>query len=413
MQHEAAEDGSWFVIVRTEDQRERGTRASKTQESSSPNKPSLSPSTTTKQMQIPQELIDIMIDMVSVFEDAGDRDSTLRSCALVSHAFAWPAQRKLFSTAQLYEISDHDNFAALLSSSPHIGALVRTFGAEYSAAPYTSHPIAITKILAALPYLECICSDSGDSDQIFNVSSMFFDACRRACSLPTVRRIELNNHTFADAMELESLLDSSTGLRELSLESISFESLRVVPVPSSRSITLESLEFSDMDEAILQCILDAFTTVDVKHLRSLRFERAAVRPILGVNAGSLREVEIEYDDDPLLVGDTFTGQSKLQSIHLNAYYAEDFGRIIASLGQLSDLRRLTMDVRDQGVWPSEEAEWMSIDRALSATRDLRNLEEIHIHVRPTIWGEGVKLEDRFPLLGQSGLLHLFHISFGF
>ncbi|KAJ7684292.1 hypothetical protein DFH06DRAFT_1288649 [Mycena polygramma] len=356
-----------------------------------------------EEMQLPQELIDIIIDMVSVFEDAGDREYTLLSCALVSRAFTRPSQRKLFSTVQL-RCSDynHHHFAALLSSSPHIGTFVRTFRAEYDADPHTSHPVVITKILAALPCLECICLWARrGTHRVFNVSPEFFDACRRACSLPTIRRIELGNQVFADAMELESLLANSTGLRELSLGLLSFKSHRVVRVPSTRSVSLESMEFSLMlmGEATIQCILEAFTTVDVKHLRSLRFELASLRPILGINAGSLREVEIEYDDDPLLVGDTFTGQSKLQSIHLHTYFAKDFGRIIASLGQLSDLRRLIMRVRDEGVRPSDnEAHWTAIDRALSATQDLRNLEEIQIRVRPSVWGEGVKLEDRFSLL---------------
>ncbi|KAJ6509182.1 hypothetical protein C8R47DRAFT_12395 [Mycena vitilis] len=363
-------------------------------------------------MQLPQELVDIIIDMVSVFEDTDDRKSTLLSCALLSRAFAGPSQRNLFSTVQLYPYN-HNSFAALLSSSPHIGTFVRTFMVEYNADPHPSRPFAVTTILAALPYLECICLWAWAGIQpICNASPEFFDACRRACSLPTVRRIELKNQVFADAMELESLLGNSTGLRELSLESISFKSLRVARVPSSRSITLESLVVAMIDEEILECILDAFTTVDVKHLRSLRFELAVVCPILGVNAGSLRELGIQYDYDLFPVGDTFIGHSKLQSIYLDVTYGEHFGQIIASLGQLSDLRRLIMHVRDDGVWtPDNEADWTAVDRALSATQDLRSLEEIHIRARPRIWGEGITLEGRFPLLAQKDLLHVFQISF--
>ncbi|KAJ6509188.1 hypothetical protein C8R47DRAFT_12600 [Mycena vitilis] len=346
-------------------------------------------------MQLPQELIDVVIDLVSVL---GDRKSTLLSCALVSRAFASPSQRKLFTTVHLHGISNHKQFALLLSSSPHIGFFVRTFRAEYDADPHTSYPILIAKILAALPCLKVLRRVSPGMQP------------------SDIRRIELGKQVFADAMELESLLANSTGLRELCLESISFKSHRVVRVPRIRRISLERMEFTLMlmGEATIQCILDALTIVDVKHLRSLRFELAVVRPILGVNAGSLQEVEIKYNDKLFVVGETFRGQSKLRSIRLDARYGEEFGQIVASLGQLSDLRRLIMHVRDEGAWTSDnEAGWAAVDHALSATQDLRNLEEIQIIVRYDIWSNSVKLDLRFPLLAQRGLLHVFRISFGY
>ncbi|KAJ7684294.1 hypothetical protein DFH06DRAFT_1288650 [Mycena polygramma] len=355
--------------------------------------------------------------MVSAFEDAGDCDHALLSCAVLSRAFASPVQRKLFSTVHLRGIGDQDRFIEVLSSSRHIGGFVRTFRAEYNVICFSSR--LMVEILSALPRLECICLKAesyGDPHRIFNASPEFFDACRRACSLPTVRRIELRCHIFANAMELEALLASSTSLRELLLEEISFKKKHVVRVPSSRSISLDSLEISRMeDDGPVRCMLEAFTTIDIKHLRYLRLAHSALDTILEANAGSLQEVEIkyesglDYDDPPVAM---FAGQSTLQFIRLDAWYADAFGAIIASFGGLDDLRRLTVRVRDQSCWRFEdEGDWKSIDRALDATQDLRNLEEVQILVRPNRWGEVVKLQYRFPLLAQRGLLHLVHVSF--
>ncbi|KAJ6509196.1 hypothetical protein C8R47DRAFT_1314890 [Mycena vitilis] len=280
-------------------------------------------------MQIPQELIDIIIDMVSVSDEA--TDSALRSCALVSPAFALPAQRKLSFSLWVFMRSSTTTACRpsfFLSAHRHIcvdvhgGIQCRSLHKSSLRCHHDSGCLAVLGVYL----LVGVGGHPTDMQRLTRVLRCLSPRMQPSHCPPD----RAEDHTFADAMELESLLGNSTGLREVSLESISSKSLPVVRVPSSRSIALDSLEITAMtDEAILKCILDAFTTVDVKHLHFLRFERAA------------------YDDDSLLVGDTSIGHNKLQSIHLNAYYADNFGRIIASLaGQLSDLRRLIMDVRD-------------------------------------------------------------------
>ncbi|KAJ7083254.1 hypothetical protein C8R44DRAFT_54875 [Mycena epipterygia] len=88
-------------------------------------------------VQLPQELIDAIVDEFDIFlKDANDTSfpdrKTLRACALVARSFVRPSQMKLFSTVDLFASpygqppdERSRSFSRLLSSRAHIGLYVR------------------------------------------------------------------------------------------------------------------------------------------------------------------------------------------------------------------------------------------------------------------------------------------------
>ncbi|KAJ6601624.1 hypothetical protein B0H10DRAFT_676738 [Mycena sp. CBHHK59/15] len=72
-------------------------------------------------MRLAQELVDEIIDEVHISAEAAP---SLKSCALVSHAFLARSQMCLFSVIHLKDDLSRLRFSFLLSSSPHLCAYV-------------------------------------------------------------------------------------------------------------------------------------------------------------------------------------------------------------------------------------------------------------------------------------------------
>ncbi|KAJ7735733.1 hypothetical protein B0H16DRAFT_127343 [Mycena metata] len=253
-------------------------------------------------MRLPQELIDSILDTL-VLTDPDKHDSvlsqnspevqsTLRSCALVSRAFAEPSQRKIFFTVRLGY--NYMPFLDLLTASPHIGVFVRTLEATYQLCE--DHPI--NGILTLLLHLECIILNGRElsiDPQHLRHFPTFGASCALAFSLPSVRHIELGHLIFSDVVELESLLRGSTGLKKLSLHSCLFENRDATLFSGGRSISLDSLDlFKISDDKVIESMIDSFAVVDITHLRSLRLHFSAAHSIVAANAASLDEVDIKY-----------------------------------------------------------------------------------------------------------------------
>ncbi|KAJ7185894.1 hypothetical protein C8R46DRAFT_1061993 [Mycena filopes] len=368
-------------------------------------------------MRLPQELVDSILDAFTLISpDASHNDpaveSTLKSCALVSRAFARPSQRKLFSSVQLsHHPHYHKRFLALLTSSPHIGTFVRRFEAAYKLSK--RHPIS--RILSALPRLERVILNAnakGLVQQTLREFPAFLQACVLAFSLPTVRRIELGNLTFSDVLELESLLRGSTGLKELVLSCCVFVKDDAPVSPANRSILLDSLElFGFANDRVTQSMIDSFAVVDITRLRTLRLLFSSPHSIVAANAATLENVDIKYQQGMYyrpFVPNVFSGDSNLQCICLDAWVGDTFAPLLHSFGRLNHLSTITMHIRHPGAARSD-AHWVQIDEALAGLQSLTEIT-IYIYYRER-WGEAVNLADQFPSMAEKGLLHLIHINF--
>jgi hypothetical protein len=126
-------------------------------------------------------------------------------------------------------------------------------------------------------------------------------------SLPSLRRVDLWGYRFRNPFELQSLVTTSVSLRELKLVRIGFDGdevsqddprngygidQRVNNMSNGRALVLESLSLVDITPLNVELMMDSFTTVDIKHLKSLSFISSPITGLLRANAGSIQNVKI-------------------------------------------------------------------------------------------------------------------------
>jgi hypothetical protein len=210
---------------------------------------------------------------------------------------------------------------------------------------------------------------------------------------------------FANASELELLLSHATGLKTLTLGNIHFEnpSVRRVDVPHEVRVVLESFEL-ELETDVVDAMLSGFSTVDIKHLKSLIIHSSSpITPLLRENAQTIQKVRItssyrlfncpsvsfalltrtentdvrasEPPDPDILKGN--------QTLHLieiteHRFWMASALRKFGHLGHLKALKTMFLDFTDSWrVGSLNAADWTELDAILSQAVD--GLEDIHIH----------------------------------
>ncbi|KAJ7443871.1 hypothetical protein FB451DRAFT_1295263 [Mycena latifolia] len=284
-------------------------------------------------MDLPQELIDSIVDAIVddvdlaqdpwIIDNTVDVLETLKSCALVAHAFVRPCQAYIFHGLTL---SDDERITPEALSdpfvaSPHLASHVRALYFEYRAA--AEHLEPITDILA---------------------------------SMTNLARIDI----YPD---LEGAWQGeSTGLKTLVLRSITFattepaESLEVPPEAPPPRVVLDSLQLYFLSAPHVQAMLDA------------------------LNASSIQHVKIRaYYSDLFLAEtvdvDAFAGAYGLQSLDLKVPFLPSLSKMVQLFGSFDHLVRLrTVCVTvSQKTYPTE---WQELDGLLG---ELPALGDVNVY----------------------------------
>ncbi|KAJ7266625.1 hypothetical protein C8J57DRAFT_376247 [Mycena rebaudengoi] len=213
-----------------------------------------------------------------------DDANSLRACSLASCSFLPRSRMHLFSAIFCQRLSNFSHFDRLLAESPHIGKLyIRYFTLEIGDIdPLFTGDVVLPRILSRLPHLTHVSfkfpSTYGDWPPLFKAGM------RATLSLHCLRSLCLYFMVFPNTSELELLLSHATGLKALTLGNIYFGNPSVRGVdPPGVHVFLESLELELEMEAV-DAIVSGFSTVDIKHLKSLVTKFSPIIPLLKVNA---------------------------------------------------------------------------------------------------------------------------------
>ncbi|KAJ7266666.1 hypothetical protein C8J57DRAFT_376480 [Mycena rebaudengoi] len=355
-------------------------------------------------MRIPQEIADAIIDSFARRDDEKislisrrhwrepDDANALRACSLASRSFLRRSRMHLFSAFICERLSEFTHFDRLLTESPHIGELyVRYFTLEIGnhITPLLTEDIVLPRILSQLPRLTHFSLNFLSRRYIHLWASqppLFKSSIRATLSLQCLRSLCLYYLDFANASELELLLSHATGLKTLTLGNIHFEnpSVRRVDVPHEVRVVLESFEL-ELETDVVDAMLPGFSTVDIKHLKSLIIHSSSpITPLLRANAQTIQKVRITSSyhvrasepPDP----DILKGNQMLHLIEIteHRFWMASALRKFGHLGHLKALKTMFLDFTDSwGVGSLNAADWTELDAILSQAVD--GLEDIHIH----------------------------------
>ncbi|KAJ6557853.1 hypothetical protein B0H19DRAFT_1148783 [Mycena capillaripes] len=298
-------------------------------------------------MEIPQELIDAIIDEFPLRLDSDsdlpdpETKRTLQSCALVSRPFLQRCQMHIFSRISVWDSYlptfplACQRLAAVLSSSPHLAGYIQTLELVYNADDSLLVEF-VPRILSAVTAVDTLQLSCDMWDHFPFDSSMI-----TVFSLPSLRRLALCGWELRNPLELQSLLNLSASLQELTLQRVSFTEVennsenspavaqRNISSSIDQGLVLESLRLVCIEPHIVEMMLESFTAMDIKHLKSLSFLSTSLSPLNGflrANAGSLQKLRIsdislrdfEYRIDP----DILTSANYLSSIEFEESYLE-------------------------------------------------------------------------------------------
>ncbi|KAJ7290319.1 hypothetical protein C8J57DRAFT_340175 [Mycena rebaudengoi] len=247
-------------------------------------------------MQIPQELVDAIIDKVAIFEvdsvlDIPSSKRALRACALTARSFLPRSQLQLFAAISCLRGSlDLDTFDSLLAHSPHIGEhYVRYFKVKLQSHQLYTNWVVLPRILRFLPGLTHLVLDFDRQNWVLQ-PNLLKTSLHATFSRHCLRSLCLTNLYFADASELETLLSHGIGLKELILDHIGFG--KIFSSPHELRVVIESFTLNITGTAA-NALVSSFS-VDVKHLHSLVLVSTPLLPLLKANAQTLQKVRIAF-----------------------------------------------------------------------------------------------------------------------
>ncbi|KAJ7218900.1 hypothetical protein C8J57DRAFT_1732119 [Mycena rebaudengoi] len=310
--------------------------------------------------QLPQEIIDAIIDQFATSDEAKLRignepreADALKACALTARAFRSKSQRHLFASI-LCSTSHSDKLEVLVSGSPHLIASYVTYFIIVLRTDKSTRVVdftVVSRILALLEnlvYLQ-VCS-SVDRRGARMWPAIFKNTFHEALLLPAFRSLSLVSCTFADVLELESLIGHASGLKALTLKDVEFDNTdarRADPVSHKPRIVLDSLEVtsSRIPDAPVDAMLSSFTTLDITHLRALAVSmRAPLIPLLKANGRTVQKVRYYFpqpeDSDPHILENN-TSLRHIDITQTNAGMARSL-RVFGDLGRLMALRTVSL-----------------------------------------------------------------------
>ncbi|KAF7360119.1 hypothetical protein MVEN_00740300 [Mycena venus] len=390
-------------------------------------------------MQLPQELVDAIVDEIHPFTDSAP---SLKSCALVARSFRGQSQKNLFSVVKLKENSPASaiRFNNLLSRSMHLAVYVSDLSLECHSKNWES----VAHILSAVSNLTRLRLTPGEMD-------WFQTGVRRAApfpadfSLPPLRIIELCCYEFLDAFQLQSLLSSSTKLEALTLDNIGFSVPRIfnavgdrVPkltvrnltgspidsvttaalVPRDTAVVLSNLTFRNVTGSTIDSILHCFTVVDLKHLHSLSVFDSPVDHVLRLNGRSVHMLNISfYFEDLTSVFRPLEPEIlaelglRLQTLCLDVCFPDFLPGVLRLFGDLRDLTKLEKVSVVFNFWSEHNVDhenaWGIFDGMLRVLlEEGHTLKEVFLHLGHCDASVPARLRSWMPYLNAGGVLRI-------
>ncbi|KAJ7099911.1 hypothetical protein B0H15DRAFT_796652 [Mycena belliarum] len=359
-------------------------------------------------MELPQELIDAIVDAIVaegglaqdpwMIDNSVDLLETLRSCALVAHAFVRPCQTYLFHGLILTDNEgiSPEALSAIFTASPHLASYARALYFEHRAVD--AHLESILNILASLTNLARI--DIYPSTGDVSLWATYPEPLRASFSaifaLPSIQHITLCYLWFEDASELQTLLSESTGLKTLGLCSVAFAALergegpKMPPAVSSPRVVLNSLQVYFLLAEHIEDIIQTFTTVDITRLRSLYLHNTPMKSLLKVAGPTIRDLKIRAYYSDIFLPETvdavaletvdataLAGAHLLRSLDLQLPFLQTLNKLVHLFGSLVHLALLqTVNITvSQKTYPGP-AEWLELDRLLG---ELPALRDVHVY----------------------------------
>ncbi|KAJ6473657.1 hypothetical protein C8R47DRAFT_1221461 [Mycena vitilis] len=343
-------------------------------------------------MDLPQELIDAIIDAIVAHVDLGgepwilnkkknsDVLEALRTCALVAHAFVRPCQTFIFHGITLrYEALPR--LSTIFVQSPLLARYVRALDLDCTHWG-DEHLEPVVDILASVTNLERLHIHPSYGSHL--QSGPIRDTILSAFSLPYLHHLSLRFIYFEDAFELHACLAASTGLKTLVLHSIEFNDaaiksdivessgdprMKQASQPPGMQVRLESLQLSFLSATQMQALLEAFTVVDITRLRALRFHNTPMCALLRINTVTIQRLAIHtyFSADEAVLGQ-FVDQDALTVAHgLRAleFVTPSLSQLATTLRrwrlrQLTSLRTVSIEVRQA----AQPAQWQALDALL-------------------------------------------------
>ncbi|KAJ6471921.1 hypothetical protein C8R45DRAFT_936586 [Mycena sanguinolenta] len=317
----------------------------------------------TSAMEVPQELIEEIITKLDLSEGYDDVIAeTLKSCALVSSSFVERSQAQLFARIS---VSDHrkitgrwdvapsdgtseklsERLSALLSCSPHLTNYIRILDLCYNS--MTREASFVPQILSAVTALTSL-TLTNSVGGFFPVASF----AAGAFSLSSLRSVELSGYQFRNAFDLESLLSKAKCLKELTLRQIGFNNFQPAAMESvlyrkrnlGGDVKLESVCLDKLHQTVITSMLDSFTAVDIRHLKSLCTRNSDPTEFLRANSRSIQNLKMIISDRSIFWSSDTTdprimaGDNSLTSID---FEVDEFDSLPILVPLLGDLRNLT------------------------------------------------------------------------
>ncbi|KAJ7185909.1 hypothetical protein C8R46DRAFT_1062049 [Mycena filopes] len=345
-------------------------------------------------MKLPQELIDLIIGEIFAHKDPDPfldwrqrsplNIYTLKSCSLLSRACVRQAQKQLFFALRFRPGRSTDERLPKLLSAPHICPYIKDLDLTY----YAEGAAPLLQFCSkSLPNLQAISLHFAAGEwALHSVNDQLLAPLLATLRLPGLRCIQLSGPlNLGHAGQLYNLLKGTVGLKQLALKSVGSFRRQVIDAPVARRtkpvIVLDSLRLTDsgLSFADVDSMLEAFTAIDISHLRRLEISRSAGGNLLRVSAGTLQEVEIYWDPHLRVTPyrDAPIGAQKLRSITVTASTPFDVFSTLKFLGPLADmavLEKVKITIRNR--LESYEPIWAILDATLSSAPRLRVVEMV-------------------------------------
>ncbi|KAJ6470643.1 hypothetical protein C8R47DRAFT_1148808 [Mycena vitilis] len=344
-------------------------------------------------MELPQEIIEAIIDVFAggidqdpwIIDKSPDILATLRACALVARSFVCRCQTHIFFAITLcggdryippYRLS------TLLAKSPHLVSYIRAIEFGHNILVDESVATSVAHILSSVTNLERLVLFPV-SDELR--SGPVRDAFLCAFTLPRLRHLSLWNFYFADLYELEECLCGCPSLKSLMMYNLVFdEGMDLVQRAKERAargpprIVLDTLQLWQFKKELTQALLDAFTVIDITHLRWLSLYGTEINALLQANAATVQRLEIlavTDGEDGAVPANALANMHTLQTLELLVMSLPELNVLLRKLGrlrQLNTLRTVSVNISQE----TEPAGWQELDTLLN---DAPALAEVNVY----------------------------------
>ncbi|KAJ7723069.1 hypothetical protein B0H16DRAFT_1599431 [Mycena metata] len=225
---------------------------------------------------LPQELVDKIVDVIT----GPKQMNSLLSCALVSRAFTFPAQKIIFRTILLRVGATEQGLeigarlSASLSISPHLSSFIRNLTLSLHPEimePFLSMDLPQLRVLSLLPVARSNWDLFLTDSTICTVVALF---------KPTIRSVKLDVLAFKDPHDFGRLIRGfGPHVQRLSLRNIyicgtTSESRSALPPPTIRP-QIRHLSLWDCEREVPEWLIAPLCSLDFGHLVELRTDGSA------------------------------------------------------------------------------------------------------------------------------------------